>query len=295
MSTVLVIGATGKQGGAVGRRLLERGHTVLAYVRNPESEAARSLTGAGAELVPGDLADPNGLGSAAAGTDAISSLTVPSTADNDAEMSQGRLLIDAAADAGTHLVYSSVRGADRLTDSDVAHAGAKQLIEAQLRDRCPTATVLGPTYFMENLANVDFTGLRRGVYATPLSADKPLDMVTVLDIAAMAVHAIENPGEMAGRRIDLTSDRLTGRQVAHTLGDLLGRDIPYQQLPLDQVRAWAGPQVATMFEKFEANTSYVDTATLHRDYPELGWHSFTDWAARIDWERLIAASIEESG
>ena len=59
---VLVIGATGQQGGATARHLLERGRTVRALVRDPASPAAMALGRAGADLVMGDLDDPSSLG-----------------------------------------------------------------------------------------------------------------------------------------------------------------------------------------------------------------------------------------
>src|SRR5713226_4298261 len=53
--SVLVTGATGQQGGAVARALLARGHRVKALTRKPDSDAARQLMSAGADLVTGDL------------------------------------------------------------------------------------------------------------------------------------------------------------------------------------------------------------------------------------------------
>ena len=47
--TVLVIGATGYQGGSVARKLLERGHRVRAFTRNTDSSAARQIEGLGAQ------------------------------------------------------------------------------------------------------------------------------------------------------------------------------------------------------------------------------------------------------
>ncbi|WKX69572.1 hypothetical protein [Streptomyces sp. XD-27] len=32
----------------------------------------------------------------------------------------------------------------------------------------------------------------------------------------------------------------------------------------------------------------VDVAGLRRDYPEVGWHSFADWAAGQEWSALLA-------
>ena len=48
---VVVTGSTGKQGGAVARGLLERGHKVRAVTRDPNSSQAKLLANAGATLV----------------------------------------------------------------------------------------------------------------------------------------------------------------------------------------------------------------------------------------------------
>ena len=124
MTTVLVIGATGKQGGAVAELLLNHGHEVAAYVRSPESPSARALATAGARLVAGDLADPEALTSAAHGVDARFGLSVPFGAGGkDEEVTQGRHLVDAAKRAGPPRLFS-VRGADRMGETDIDHATA---------------------------------------------------------------------------------------------------------------------------------------------------------------------------
>ncbi|MBB5873522.1 uncharacterized protein YbjT (DUF2867 family) [Allocatelliglobosispora scoriae] len=77
MTTVLVIGATGKQGGAVADLLLQHGHDVTALVRSPDSPPALALAAAGARVVTGHLADPAALAGAAKGADAVFGLSVP--------------------------------------------------------------------------------------------------------------------------------------------------------------------------------------------------------------------------
>ncbi|WP_410820977.1 NmrA/HSCARG family protein [Micromonospora sp. 050-3] len=288
MTTVLVIGATGQQGGAVADLLLQHGHEVTAYVRSPESPPAQALSAAGARLVTGDLGDPVALADAAHGVDAVFGLSVPfGPGGKDEEVAQGRLLVDAAAEA--HLVYSSVRGADRMVETDIDHADSKQHIEAYLRKQQVRATVLAPVYFMENVLNTGFSRLTNGVLANPLSGGKPLEQVTVRDIAGLAVHAIEHPERFVGERIDVVSDRVTGEEAAGILSDVLGREIPYQQLPLDQVRQWAGDEIADMFQRFETNTDFVDVDALHAAHPDVAWHRYADWARTVDWDRVLSS------
>jgi nucleoside-diphosphate-sugar epimerase len=63
--TILVIGATGNQGGAIARHLLERGKfAVRALVLNENKPAAQALKQSGAELFKGDLNDRASLDSA---------------------------------------------------------------------------------------------------------------------------------------------------------------------------------------------------------------------------------------
>jgi NAD(P)-dependent dehydrogenase (short-subunit alcohol dehydrogenase family) len=58
---VAITGATGKQGGAVARGLLERGHKVRAVTRDTNSSQAKSLASAGATLVAASLEDTAAL------------------------------------------------------------------------------------------------------------------------------------------------------------------------------------------------------------------------------------------
>ena len=60
--TILVVGATGMQGGGVARHLLKRGKfEVRCLTRHPNSEAARILEQQGAEGVQADLDDSASL------------------------------------------------------------------------------------------------------------------------------------------------------------------------------------------------------------------------------------------
>lgn len=65
--TVLVTGATGKQGGSVVRHMLENGWNLRAFTRDPNNRAADALADKGVEMVRGDLEDPNSFEAALRG------------------------------------------------------------------------------------------------------------------------------------------------------------------------------------------------------------------------------------
>src|SRR3712207_8993345 len=52
---IVVAGATGKQGGAVARSLLDRGFRVRGLTRDPQKPEAQALAEQGAEVVQGDM------------------------------------------------------------------------------------------------------------------------------------------------------------------------------------------------------------------------------------------------
>ena len=75
--SVLVTGATGQQGGAVTRKLLQRGHRVTAFIHHPDSPAARELESLGAELVVGDYDDLDSIAQAAQDMDTMFATATP--------------------------------------------------------------------------------------------------------------------------------------------------------------------------------------------------------------------------
>ena len=93
---VLVTGATGQQGGAVARALLSKGHHVKALTRKPESDAARQLVSAGAEVVTGDLGDAASVLNAARGVEAMFLMGNSYEAGVEEETRQGIIAAEAA-------------------------------------------------------------------------------------------------------------------------------------------------------------------------------------------------------
>ena len=65
--TILVTGATGQQGGAVSRHLLNSGWKVRAFVRDENKPAAAELKSLGAEIFKGDMSEAASLDKAMEG------------------------------------------------------------------------------------------------------------------------------------------------------------------------------------------------------------------------------------
>ncbi|MGO4425957.1 NmrA family NAD(P)-binding protein, partial [Streptomyces sp. MCAF7] len=113
---VAVSGATGAQGGAAARALLQLGRPVRALTRDPATPASAELRALGAEVVWADFDDEASLATALADTGALFAMSTPFGSDLSAEIRQGTALLDAAVAVGVrHIVFTSAANADRST------------------------------------------------------------------------------------------------------------------------------------------------------------------------------------
>ncbi len=280
---VVVVGATGRQGGAVAKILLERGHEVRAVTRTADSVKAKELASAGATIVQTSLEDTAALTKALAGATSLFAVTTP-FGGTEAETRQGVSAADAAKAAGVHLVFNSVGSANRKTG--IPHFESKYAIEEHIARIGVRATILAPVYFMENLYFAR-EQLAKGIYAVPMPSTRKLAQVAVADIGAVAVRALENERRFAGKRFDLASDELTGDEAVAILSEVTGRRFTYYQVPLDAIRQRMGDDGARMYEWFDRVGYAFDRAALRREFPDVAFHSFGSWAKSQDWGALL--------
>src|ERR1700685_4538329 len=245
--TVVVTGSTGKQGGAVARALLERGHKVRAITRDPDSSHANSLAHAGASLVPASLEDTAALRKALEGATSLFAMTVP-FGGTEAETRQGIAASDAAKAAGVHLVFTSVANANRRTG--VPHFDSKYEVEKHIAKIGARATILGPVAFMENLYFAK-EQLAKGIYAAALPPERALAQIAVADIGAVAVRVLEDAARFTGKRIDIAGDELAGNDAMAVLSRLTDRSFTYFQVPLNVIRQRMGEDGVKMYEWFD--------------------------------------------
>ena len=281
---VVVTGATGNQGGAVVKSLLERGHAVRAVTRSTDSAKARDLANAGVTLVRASLEDTAALTKALEGATSLFAMTTPFGGGTQAETQQGISAADAAKVAGVHLVFTSVGSANRQTG--VPHFDSKFEVEKHIAKIGVRATILAPVYFMDNL-HFGKEQLAKGIYAAPLPPTRRLAQVAIADIGAVAVRLLEDPGRFAGKRFDLASDELTGNDVVTTLSRITGHPFSYFQVPLDVIRQRMGEDGAKMYEWFDRVGFTVDRAALRREFPDVAFHDFESWAKAQDPNTLL--------
>jgi uncharacterized protein YbjT (DUF2867 family) len=281
---VLVTGATGKQGGAVARRLLKNGHSVRAFTRKADSPAAKELLQAGAEISTGSLDDRASLDRAMKGVDAVFAMSTPFEAGMEAETRQGVTVADAAKAAGTYLVYTSVGSADKHTG--IPHFESKAEVEKHIAKIGVVAATIAPVYFMENVIAFGRPQLKEGIYASPLDPNRKLAQIAVADIASFAVLALENRQRFAGKRYDLAGDDLSGNEAVEILSRVTGKKFAYFKVPMENIKQMSDDMV-TMYEWFDRVGYKLDIAALKREFPEVGWHSFESWAKEQDWKSIF--------
>ncbi|HZW89299.1 MAG TPA: NmrA/HSCARG family protein [Myxococcaceae bacterium] len=279
----LVIGATGRQGGATARALRRRGANVRALVRNPDHPAARALAGEGTELAVGDLDDVGSLVAAMAGARGAFSVQNWWQTGAKREVRQGKNVADAAKKARLpHLLYSSVGGADR--NAEITHWRTKWEIELYIRELGLPATILRPVTFMETYyAPPVEKGILGGKLVDPIRAERRVQLIATDDIGEWAALALTQPGRFIGKELEIAGDELTNPEIAATFARVMGRPVRFQRLPLFVTRLVLGKEFHQMFKWFNEQGYRADLPLLRREYPDVELTSLEAWLGREGW------------
>ena len=143
---------------------------------------------------------------------------------------------------------------------------------------------------MENIvAPWSIGALRQGTYAFAMPPKRVLQLVALADIGAFVSALVERRELVFGKRFDFAGDELSGEEQAKILSHAIGRPINYQEIPIAAARQQS-EDVALMFEWFDRVGYDADIVALRRDFSEVRWHSFADWARAFDWSVLERTS-----
>lgn len=275
--TVLITGATGKQGGATIRSLQGKNFNLRAMTRHPGGEAARVLQGLGVDIVEGDLNDEASLERAMDGVWGVYGVQNTWEAGVEGEETQGHRLARLAHAAGVqHYVYASVGSAHRKTG--IPHFDNKARVEATVRSiGFPSYVIIRPVFFMENLPSPWF--LNGDTIYAAMKPTTVLQMIAVEDIGKYGAHAFTHAAEMAGREIDIAGDAKTMPEAAAILSKAMGRSINFVEIPIAEVRK-NSEDFAIMLEWFGDVGYNADIAANAREFG-IRPTTLEAWAAKL--------------
>ena len=260
---VLVVGATGNQGGAVVDHLLAStaAFDVRGLTRDATSDAAQALEDRGVTMVEGDLDDPETLRDPVGDADAVFAVTNFWTEGYDAQVQQGKNVAGVAAEEGVdQFVFSGVGSHDE--DTGVPHFDSAGEIDEYVRDLDLPWTILKPVFFMENLEAFAEDVAEDGRLALPLAEGVGLQMVTNDDLGHAAAVAIANPEEFVGESIDLAGDERSLVETAEILTEVTGRDVEAVHVPIEDAYETFGEEFTVMCEWFNEVGYSADVPAL---------------------------------
>jgi uncharacterized protein YbjT (DUF2867 family) len=274
--TILITGATGRQGGATLAALAGTDFTLRALTRKPTSDRARALAAGGVEVVAGDFDDAGSIRRALEGAWGVFAVQNTWEAGVEGEERQGKQLAEIAKAAGVqHYVYTSVGSAHRHTG--IPHFENKFRVEQTVRGlNFPSYVILRPVFFMENLTSPWF--LNDGRIVTAMDPGTRLQMIAAEDIGRFAAAAFTDASRLNGRAIDIAGDAATMPEAAATLRSAFGRPIEFLRIPIEEVRKNSG-DFASMLEWFDRVGYNADIPSLALEF---GFQPLTlaEWARR---------------
>jgi uncharacterized protein YbjT (DUF2867 family) len=275
---ILVLGATGQQGGAAVRHLMADGWKVRALTRDLSSDKALKLSQLGAELALGDMDDLVSLEAAMQGVYGVFSVQPPDwnpTLESNAdERSRGKAVVDVAQKANIqHFVYTSVGGAD----AQSRFRDAKWEIEQYIQSLGLPATILRPAIFMENFTDPMSAGIQNGTFTQAFKPDGVLPLVAVDDIGAFVALAFRYPDDYLGETIEIAGDEVTPLQIADAIGRVTNRTVPFVQIPIETFRQF-NEILADVFQWTSEGGQKVDVSGVRKLFPEI--MNFDTWVEK---------------
>ena len=274
-----MVGATGLQGRAVSRRLLDQGWRVRALTRNPDGPGARQLAALGAELVKADSEDSAGLERNLAGAHGVYSVQNHHISGYEGEVRQGKNVANAVVAAKvSHLVYAST--GNGLGGTGIGSWDAKVAVAEHARSVGVPLTVLRPTAFMELMTEKRFYPQASVWHVMPkiMGETRPVGWLTVEDLAVIVERAFADPATFVGTDMSLAGDVLSIQQCRRIWREVMGRPPRRFPMPVWLFERFTGTDETTMWRWLRENDMRFDTQATRDIHPDA--RTLRDWLAQ---------------
>ena len=303
--TIVIVGATGAQGGGLARAILSDQNspfTARAITRDVNSDAARALAARGAEVVAADLDDSGSIERAFEGAHGAYCVTFFwAHLSPEKEFAEAGTMAGAARHAGVkHAIWSTFEDTRKWVPLDdprmptllgkykVPHFDAKADANHLFTELGVPTTFLLTSFYWENFIHFGM-GPKKGPDGTleltlPMG-DKTLPGMAAEDIGKCAYGIFKRGAEFIGKTIGIAGEHLTGVQMAEAMTEVLGREVRYNEVSPDAYRSFGFPgaeELGNMFQfKRDFQGDYLRPRDLERSRslnPEL--QTFREWLSR---------------
>ncbi|MFL5639914.1 MAG: NmrA/HSCARG family protein [Gemmatimonadaceae bacterium] len=285
---IAVIGATGAQGGGLVRAILEDKSgqfAARAITRTPNSDKAKALAEAGAEVVAADTDDVKSLKKAF--TDAYGAFCMTNFWEHmkpEKELSQARNMAQAAKDAGVkHVIWSTLEDTrqsvpisdDRMPTLmgkyKVPHFDAKGEANAFFAELGVPTTYLVTSFYWDNFIHFGM-GPKKGpdgkLAITLPMGSKKLPSIAAEDIGKTAYAIFERGEELIGKTVGIAGGHLSGAQMAKSLTKALGQPIAYNAVTPATFRSFGFPGADDLANMFQFNSEFEQDCCDARNISE---------------------------
>ena len=299
---IVVIGATGMQGGGLVRAILNDKNGefgVRAITRNPNSEKAKQFAKLGAEVVSADLDDEQSVQRAFAG--AYGAFCVTNYWEHfnpEKEIEQAKNLAQAAKVAGVkHVIWSTLEDTRKWVPLDdnrmptlqgkykVPHLDTKGESDRFFREAGVPTTFLLTSYYWDNAINFGMApkpGPDGKLAIIMPMGDKKLPGIAAEDIGKAAYGIFKAGKEYVGKTVGVAGQHLTGAEMAAGYTKAYGVPVHYVDVPADAYRSFGFPgadDIGNMFQfKRDFNADFCgarSTEFTRKLNPEL--QTFEQW------------------
>jgi len=268
---IAVVGATGAQGGGLVRAILgdpSGGFAARAITRNANSDKAKALAAAGAEVVEANLDDAESLKRAFRGAHGAYCVTnFWEHSSPEKELAQAKNMAEAAKAAGVkHVVWSTLEDTRKqvpLSDPrmptikekyKVPHFDGKGEADRFFRELGVPTTFLLTSFYWDNLIYFGMQpkkGEDGKIYLHLPMGEKRLPGIAAEDIGRSAYGLFRKGDAVIGKTVGIAGDHPTGGEMAAALGKALGREVIYNAVPFDVYRSLGFPGADDLGNMFQ--------------------------------------------
>lgn len=290
---VVILGATGVQGGSVVKSLLEtKKYKIRGLTRNVDSESSKKLKEKGVEMVKCNLFNKKDIENGFENADIVYAVTNfwdPEIAFSDPrkEELQGKMIVDVAKDKNIKwLLWSSLCNVESESNGElknVHHFTGKNNVEKYIRQLGIPSTFIYLAFYASNIGTFfkvyDDTNNENKILPIPYCDDKTfIDIVdTASDTGPVVSRILKNKDKYLNKIVPIAGDRLTFGEIADIYGKKINKKIRVinvdRKTISEKYNELNNEEIIQMCEWFKKYGYYGNTGFSYKDtkniYPNI--------------------------